>query len=171
MLDLILSARDGDQDACHTVIERMYDIIRIRCANRVPNGLSDDASQETAILVLRKIHQFKGNSISEFNCWLGMVCRSGAQRAVSKSVRPRERNVDADVLSRITVEDDLSHIESRMFVDEIRETPLREDVELLLSVTGSKSQRAFARERQVPHGTLKTRVYRARERLRNHMCA
>lgn len=171
MLHLIFDARAGSQEACNELIGRMYDIIRIRCCKRVGGQLAEDAAQETAILVLRKIHQFKGDSVAEFNAWLGMVCRSGSQRAVAKSVRPREKTVGEEALARISCEDDLSVIESRMFVEEIRETPLRDDVDLLLLVTGSKSKRAIATERNIGCRTLKTRVYRARERLREHMCA
>jgi DNA-directed RNA polymerase specialized sigma24 family protein len=171
MLNLILDARNGNQEACTELIGRMYDIIRIRCCKRVGGQLAEDAAQETAMLVLRKIHQFKGNSVAEFNAWLGMVCRSGAQRAVAKSVRPRERGVSEEALQRISCEDDLSHIDSKILVEQMRATPLREDVDLLLSVAGSKSQLAIATERNVGCRTLKTQVFRAKERLRLHMCA
>ncbi|MGH9167154.1 MAG: RNA polymerase sigma factor [Acidimicrobiia bacterium] len=121
-------------------------------------SLAEDVTQETFIRVYRRLHTFRFRS--KFSTWVFQVARNAGIDAL----RARERR--SRLLQVVRPERVVPDPSARLEISEAlsRLTPMLREAFLMIEVLGL-TYRESGRALGVPEGTVKSRVFRAREQL------
>lgn len=163
-LDPVLNAaRAGDDSAFENLMRRYHDALlrRIMLVVRESNA-AEDVSQETWVRIHRGLKGFEGRS--GFFSWAVSIAVREGQRWLGKR---RERTADhpdglPDVAGRETenpVDADLVQQCLARMPEEFREP-------LLLELWEGFSHKEISEALGIPEGTVKSRLFRARERFK-----
>ena len=119
---------------------------------------AEDAVQEAFLRAFRGIDSFRGDAA--FRTWLLAICR----RACLDLIARRTNVVGLEEAHRLRHEDEA--VEARQVIEEaLRTMPPEERIAFVLVDVLGFSREEAARTEEVPPSTLKSRLYRARERL------
>ena len=170
---LVEAAAAGDAAAAEALVRRyqvrMFNFARAMTAN---DADAEDVAQETFFRAFRALGRFRGES--SFKNWLYRIATNVARTHVGKRSRQGpvwDRRVEADdvvdhalIDERETAEDsvirrDLLERSLSTLSDDLRTALVLHDVEGL-------EYREIARVLKVPIGTVMSRIFRARQRLR-----
>ena len=170
---LVEAAAAGDAAAAEALVRRyqvrMFNFARAMTAN---DADAEDVAQETFFRAFRALGRFRGES--SFKNWLYRIATNVARTYVGKRSRQGsvwDRRVEADdvvdhalIDERETAEDsvirrDLLDRSLSTLSDDLRTALVLHDVEGL-------EYREIARVLKVPIGTVMSRIFRARQRLR-----
>ena len=170
---LVEAAAAGDAAAAEALVRRyqvrMFNFARAMTAN---DADAEDVAQETFFRAFRALGRFRGES--SFKNWLYRIATNVARTHVGKRSRQGpvwDRRVEADdvvdhalIDERETAEDsvirrDLLDRSLSTLSDDLRTALVLHDVEGL-------EYREIARVLKVPIGTVMSRIFRARQRLR-----
>lgn len=170
---LVEAAAAGDTAAAEVLVRRyqsrMFNFARTFTAN---DADAEDVAQETFLRAFRGLRRFRGES--SFKNWLYRIATNVARTHVGKRSRQGpvwDRRVEADdvvdhalIDKRETAEDsvirrDLLDRSLSTLTDDLRMALVLHDVEGL-------EYREIARVLKVPIGTVMSRIFRARQRLR-----
>jgi len=172
---LVDAARAGNIEAFETLV-RLYQTRMVNFSLAIVRDVGDaeDVAQETFLRAYRSLARFRGES--SFKTWLYTIATNTARSALDRRSR-RERvsrqSLDDErlALAADQVEDGLSDVESTlvrrqaidqalaMLPDELRVAVVLRDVEGL-------DYKEIARVTSAPVGTVESRIFRARQRLR-----
>src|SRR3954454_25144298 len=157
---LFLAARDGDRTALlHAVRASQADVWRL-ARHLVGPDDADDVTQDTFVRAVRALPGFRGDSSAR--TWLLAIARRACADSIRRNVRTRRRDALAVIRADVVVVDP---------------TPAS-DVESLLMALDDDQRAAFVLTQlhgcpyaeaavicNVPVGTIRSRVARARARL------
>ena len=153
---LLLAAADGDADALSTFVHRTQADVWRFCAHLVDPGAADDLTQEVYLRALRTIPRFRGDASAR--TWILAVARNVAADEIRR--RQRRRRLPDPVLDDIP--DHAGHVELHGLLEHLDED--RRAAFVLTQLLGLPYAEA-ARACDVPVGTIRSRVARAREQL------
>ncbi|MGN6811638.1 MAG: sigma-70 family RNA polymerase sigma factor [Thermomicrobiales bacterium] len=165
---LIARARDGDQDAFREVVER-YQAAVYNLAYRMLGNAdeAEDAAQEIFVRVYRQLARYDPER--KFSTWILAIAtnycidqlrRRRMQLVPLESIIPwaraRESGPEGDAIDR-EARDELQEL--------IRQLPEKYRAPLVLRYWQDLSCAEIAEVLQVPEGTVKTQIHRARKAL------
>ena len=156
---VLLAAKAGDAAAFENLMHKYHDALlrRIMLVVRESNA-AEDVSQETWVRIHRGLKGFEGRSgffawavsiaVREGQRWL-VRRRESAAELPDVAARERENPVDADLVQMCL----------QRLPEEFREP-------LLLELWEGFSHKEISEALGIPEGTVKSRLFRARERFR-----
>ena len=170
---LVEAAAAGDAAAAEALIRRyqvrMFNFARTMTAN---DADAEDVAQETFLRAFRGLGRFRGES--SFKNWLYRIATNVARTHLGKRSRQGpvwDRRVEADDVAEHQLTDQAETAEDSMVrrdaLDRALST-LSEDLRmaLVLHDVEGLEYREIARVLRVPIGTVMSRIFRARKRLR-----
>ncbi len=176
--DLIQSALNGDQQAYKEIVNRFHGKIFGLVLRMVKNRQeAEDLTQETFIKAFNSLATF--NSDYAFSTWLYKIA---ANSCIDHFRKKRLKTFPLD--NPITVKDSefqreypdheepepdrrlLSKERRNLIEDAIHSLPAKYQQVILLRHTQEKSYEEIAEELDLPLGTVKVRIFRAREMLK-----
>ena len=171
---LVKAAQAGDADAIDTLVRR-YQVRMFNFARTLTGGDGDaeDLAQETFIRAFRGLGRFRGES--SFKNWLYRIAVNVAHTHRRRRVRQApvwERRLEAD--------DDVSERHLTSHTDDLEESVMhRQALDRALSTLSEEMRtplilhdvegleyREIAEILDVPIGTIMSRIFRARQRMR-----
>lgn len=164
LTDLLVAASSGDRMALSVVIRRLYpDVVRY-CAVRVAPDVAEDVAQDVFVRVVRSVDRFEARSSAR--TWVFAIAHNACADAVRKRVRERGREL-VGLPARDAEDEEVTHgaddgLGLLLLLDEL-DTDRREAF-VLTQLSGLSYQDA-AEVLDVPIGTIRSRVARAREDL------
>jgi len=165
-LDLAEKARRGDEAAFHEIVDRYADrLFRLAFALTGNAADAEDVVQETFMGAFQGLGRFEARS--SLKTWLMRICVRQAARSRKKAAAGRRAAEDR---ARAPDASPAGESGARLDVLEMLETlsPEHRDVLLLRERMGMTYQE-IAETLRVPRGTVESRLFRAREALRERL--
>lgn len=165
-LDLIQQVAEGDRRAFDRLMRRHEDLVFSVCVRIM--GSRDaalDAAQETLVTIFRKAAQFRGDSA--FTTWLYRVTTNTCYDELRKAKRRRteplpEHHDPVDV----RVGDDFDAIDMAPTIEAaLADLPPDFRAAVVLSDIQGMAMAEIAEALELPVGTVKSRIFRARRQL------
>ncbi len=166
---IVIRARDGDQDACRTIIEVLHRPVLAVIYRFFGSRFKDqveEAGQEVFLRVFRSLGTFDLERGVAFSTWVYSIARNYC-RAVSLTSNVDEGQRDVPHPASVSNKNDADRFD------------LGEEVERALSVLSEEHRMVFILRQYeglryaeialvvgVPESTVKTRIHRARKALR-----
>ena len=168
--ELLESWRNGDRKAGEELFERHFDAVARFFRNKVDHGI-DDLIQRTFLACVESKDKFRGDS--SFRTYLFGV----AHNVLGKHFRSKKRHgdkIDFGVTSVFDLSPSPSvivakHREQQVLLQALRKIPLDHQIVLELYYWEKLSAREVAEVVQVPEGTARTRIRRAKQLLEEEM--
>ncbi len=183
--ELVKAAKRGNQDAFAELVEKYSHQVFALCI-RILNdyGEAEDLTQEVFLKVYKNIKRFKGKS--KFSTWLYQITLNAAINRVNylkkrhhydsssinvTSVRGEDEDYGIDLPdpSRTSEEDVIGRETYETILSAINELPEEFRIVILLRDVEEKSYQEIAEILNVPEGTVKSRIHRAREILKKKL--
>ncbi len=173
--ELVEAARKGDPTAFATLIGRYEERILRLVRGMVPVTDVEDVAQEAFLKAFRKLHLFDGRS--SFYTWIYRLSANTAMDWRKKESRRRhaplpESPAGEDVVQATAagpvaraIQRELGELIDRAVAD----LPDRYREILLLREMRGLSYEEISQELQISKGTVESRLFRARERLRERL--
>lgn len=174
---LVLQAQGGDTQAMDKLLKKYHNIIAWHVSKKISNrAIVDEVIQDVKLKAWQKIHTIK--TPKHFSSWVSSIARNLAiNKLIYKSRRPKEvPTEDVEIASMYSSEDytapastdpELVAIaaEKQAQIDRAMESlpPMQRKI-LELSSQGF-SMKEISERTGIKPATVKTRVYRAREKL------
>lgn len=170
--DLLRQWRDGDPAKGEELFARYYDRIARFFANKVSADHSD-LVQATFSACLEKVEQLR--DAASFRAFIFGIARFELLHYYRRKSR-RETGLDAEQQSICDLDPTPSRViaqneEQRLLLEALRSIPIDLQIVLELSYWEKLTSREIADLLQVPEGTVKSRVRRAREQLDAQLAA
>lgn len=158
---LVAAARAGDLDGFAALVRRYQaDVWRLGFHLVGDAALADDVAQDAFVRAFRFLPRYRGES--RFSTWLFTITRNCALDELRRAGRQRRLHDDLDALAAPSRSDHGVRLEVREALGELPRE-LREPV-VLIDMFGV-SYGEVAAMLEVPLGTIKSRVHRARALL------
>ena len=166
--ELLQAWADGDQDAGATLLRRHFDALHRFFRTKAPDN-HQDLIQSTMLECVRSKERFRGDT--SFRAFLFGVARNCLLRHFRSQSRDR-LDFDASHCSMIDLDPRPStlavrHQEQAMLLEAMRRIPLDLQMVLELHYWEEMGTRELAGALEIPQGTVKSRLRRAREALRD----
>lgn len=166
-LDLLERWRSGDDTSGEALFERHFDALYRFFCNKVGREV-DDLVQETFLGCVKAKERFRGDS--SFRTFLFAVARNQLLKLRDKHARTPEhdgfqetRVADLDASpTQLAVE----HEEQALLLRALRRLPLDLQIALELFYWEGLQSKDIAVILEIPHGTVRSRLRRGREQLR-----
>jgi len=168
--ELLDAWRNGDRKSGEELFERHFDAVARFFRNKVDHGI-DDLIQRTFLACVESKDKFRGDS--SFRTYLFGV----AHNVLGKHFRSKKRHgdkIDFGVTSVFDLSPSPSvivakHREQQVLLQALRKIPLDHQIVLELYYWEKLSAREVAEVVQVPEGTARTRIRRAKQLLEEEM--
>lgn len=164
---LILAYRNGDVSMLAILVKRYHKSFCERAYWITKNEeLAKDIAQESWVIIIEKLHTLK--DANSFKTW---ACRIVYTKAIDglKLRNKYDRNLEttelADAPSRIV--EDHNNIKETMLLKAIQKLPLEKQEVIRLFYAESYSIKEISLLLNIPIGTVKTRLFKAREKLKS----
>ncbi len=162
--------RAGDKDAGKELFERHFQAIYRFFCNKVGRDV-DDLVQETFLGCTDAKNRFRGDS--SFRTFLFAIARRQLYKYRDRHARDSSveefdasRAADLDALPSQLM---ISHQEQKLLLRGLRRIPLEMQIALELFYWDGLTSAQLAEVLDIPHGTVRSRLRRAKELLRKHM--
>jgi len=177
---LVTKAREGDKHAFDTLIQK-YESRIIKLVNRYVNDPSEslDISQESFLKAYRALGNFRGESA--FYTWLYRIAINTAKsHIVSKNRRIIEADLELVDIEKTSIKTGIKYYlvpEKRILEDEvekevndiIQKLPKELRTAITLREIEGLTYEEIAQVMACPIGTVRSRIFRAREMIERHM--
>ena len=169
--DLVTEWRNGDSDAGEVLIERHYDAIVRFFRTKTDHG-AEDLVQRTFLVCSEKLHTYGG--VASFRAFLFGI----AHNVLFEHLRARTRDGRPDAALGASAIVDLApgvstlafrRAEQRSLVDALQRIPLELQLVVELYYWEELGIDELAQLLEIPEGTVKSRLHRARALLREVM--
>lgn len=179
---LVAQAARGDREAFDELVKRyqsrMFQLVRILTSG---DAEAEDLVQDTFVRAYRAVGRFRGDST--FRTWLHRIAvnvvRTHAARQNSRAGRrpighargepfDRDRNDDEAVIGQLPADEDLENavVQRRMIDQALARLPPELRLLITLRDIQGLEYREIARVTGLPIGTVESRIFRGRRRLR-----
>ena len=176
---LIAAAQRGETAAFNRLVLQYQDMV-YSVAYRIMGGphAASDATQEAFISAYRGLGRFRGGS---FKAWLMRIVSNACYDELRRQKRHPQSSLDAlyvedppsASLPRSPAESPEEHVErqevNRLLQSGIAQLPHDQRMVLVLSDVEGLSYEEVSQAMGVPRGTVKSRLHRARARLREYL--
>lgn len=168
--ELLVAWRSGDRRAGACFFERYYSSIARFFVHRLGSDC-DDLIQATFLALLEQIGNFRGES--SCRTWLFAVARKKLYKHLREVMRDRERfdpretsiaSLQTTPTQKIAARDD-----NHLLLAALRELPLDTQMMFELHYWESMNFDQIARILEIPKGTIKSRMHRARRQLESYI--
>jgi RNA polymerase sigma-70 factor, ECF subfamily len=168
-LEWLERCASGDQAACAQLVDqhaRMAGTIILRTIGRREDV--EDLLQETFLRVFRHLREFQGRSkLSTWICTIAQRVATDALRRRQRSVRTEPEELAGQVTSEVDVEQATAQQESDLLVHKaLAELPEKYRLPLMYASIDGLDYEAISAMLNMPVGTVKTHVFRAKLLLR-----
>ncbi len=158
---------DGEESVFRFIVQRHKEKVRnIIYMTMGSNDDVDDIAQEVFITVYRNLHQFKFQS--QFTTWLYRVtvnkCKDHIRKMKIRKIFSPIKDSDREVGYNVSVEESNT---AELVHDAINKLPDKLRIPLLLKDIEGFSYQEIAETVQCEIGTVKSRIFRAREGLKD----
>ncbi len=134
-------------------------VFRLACSMLGDTGAAEDAAQETFVRVWKGLGKFRGES--SLSTWIFTIAR----RTCLDALKARKRMVGLErVVETARLERESLDIEALL-----QELPERAREAVILFYLQDRSYEEVARTMEVPMGTVKTLLFRARKQMIAHV--
>ncbi|MFZ6183709.1 RNA polymerase sigma factor [Nannocystis pusilla] len=168
--ELLLRWRDGDRDAGEALFERYFAALARFFRNKVPHGV-EDLVQQTFVACIEGMHRLR--SAASFRSFLFAIAHNllrASFRAQQRGAEPFDpEKVSAHQLAPGPSTLFARHGEQRLLLEALRTIPLDAQVLLELFYWEDLTSAEIAEVMGSPHGTVRSRLRRARELLRERL--
>jgi RNA polymerase sigma factor (sigma-70 family) len=172
--DLLLAWRTGDAAAGQRLIERHLEPVHRFFSNKVP-GATDDLVQQTFLACVEAVEAFEGRA--SFRSYLFAIARNVLYGHYRERHRHPHTAFDPLVVSvsqlavdeRSPAERVTAREEQRLLLRALRALPLAQQTLLELAYWEGLADRELAEILEVPAGTIKSRLRKARMELDQRM--
>ena len=167
-MELLHRWRDGDETAGQSLFERHFDKVYGFFCNKVGPEAVDDLVQETFLGIVRSRDRFREEAA--FRTYLFAIAHRQMMKYRERWYKARDRGADFD-LERVQDLDGspsqlvISHSEQALLVRALRHLPLELQIILELFYWQDLRSLDIAEILDMPHGTVRSRIRRAREQL------
>lgn len=166
-VELLRAWRDGDADAGARLVERHFDGMSRFFGNKVGVG-AEDLVQRTFLVALERAGGFRGDS--SFRTFLFGIARNVLLEYFRERRRDQRIEPDFGVSSAFDLDPSPSQVvarrgEERLLLEALRRIPLELQMAVELHYWEGTSLEDLARIQEVPLGTIKSRLHRARKLL------
>lgn len=170
--ELLKAWRDGDSAAGEALFARHFDGLCRFFRNKVSDGV-DDLIQRTLLVLVERRDQFEGRST--FRTYLFVVARHELYRELDKRRRSADK-LDPLEVSVMEISPSPPSVmarkrEERALLEALRRIPLEHQVTLELYFWENMTAGAIGEVLEVPEGTVRTRIRRARKLLADQLQA
>jgi RNA polymerase sigma-70 factor (ECF subfamily) len=170
---LVREAQSGNERAFRRVLERHYPLI-YSVVHGIARGRAEteDTVQEVFIKIFRALPDFRGDS--RLSTWIYRIARNEAINAVGKRRPPSVPLDDCDHLAddrdgpETSRAKRIEHERLERLMDRLDE---KQRIALELRYAGEKSYEEIAQIMDIPLGTVKTTIHRAKRSLRRMITA
>jgi RNA polymerase sigma-70 factor (ECF subfamily) len=154
--EIIAAAQTGDQSAAEQLVAAVWPAcFRLAAALSGDRSLAQDAAQESCVIVYRKIRTLR--NVASFDSWLYRI-------VTRESVRVRRRrDILVEPFEQCAADDATASIDVWRALAQL--SPEQREATVLFYFHDLKSD-DIATILRIPHATVRTRLARARERLR-----
>lgn len=164
--ELLKAWREGDVQAGEALFARHFDGLCRFFRNKVSEGV-DDLIQRTFLLLVERRDQFEGRS--SFRTYLYVVARHELYRELGKRRRAEDK-LDPLEVSVMEISPSPPSVmarkrEERALLEALRRIPVEHQVTLELYFWENMTAGAIGEILEVPEGTVRTRIRRARTLL------
>lgn len=171
--ELLQAWQAGDRSAGNRLLERYFASLYRFFRNKVDQGV-DDLIQETFLALTKYGHNFRGDG--SFRAFLFVVARNELYRYLRKHRRRPEEPVDFEQVPLIEIAPSPSSVvgrtrEERLLLKALRAIPLELQVTVEMHYWEGMSTSELAAVLEIPQGTVKSRLRRARAALAEKMKA
>ena len=171
-----------EENDIHKEIERLIncygdDVLRVAYIYVKDKHKAEDIFQEVFIKVFKKYHTFKGDSSEK--TWLMKitvnVCKDyfksfWVKRVLLNSDKEEEREVYEKQYNSESLDDSIiKSIESRELLNEVMNLSLKYKEVIILYYYQQFTTKEISEMLKLPEGTIRTRLFRARELLRKNV--
>ncbi|MEM6297048.1 MAG: sigma-70 family RNA polymerase sigma factor [Myxococcota bacterium] len=167
-LQLLHQWREGDEVAGQALFERHFEAVYGFFCNKVGGDAVDDLVQETFLGCVRSRDRFREEA--SFRTYLFAIAHRQILKYRERWYKARDRGADFDLERLEDLEHSpsqlvVSHAEQALLVRALRHLPL--DLQIVLELFYWQDLRSLdiAEILDVPHGTARSRIRRAREQL------
>jgi len=174
--DLIQRAREGDLPAFNVLVETYQDIVFSVVLRMIrDHARAEDLAQEAFISAYRNLRRYRGGS---FKAWLLRIAKNATLDELRRRKRRPEVSMDADV---VTFRDTLPSAEQspedaaemgelgNAIAAGLATLPADQRMAVVMVDVEGLSYEETAEAAEVSIGTVKSRLSRARERLRDYL--
>ena len=170
-LELLAAWRDGDRDAGNQILSRHFDSLYRFFRSKVP-GDHDDLIQKTFAACVQ--HKEAVCNASSFRAYLFTIARRQLHKHLEAKYRDERRNIDISTSSICDITASSGSViaereEQRLLLEALRAIPVESQIILELHYWERMKTRELAESLEIPEGTVKSRLRRARELLREAM--
>lgn len=167
MKEIVLSAKQGNKDAFTQLIleikNDLYKICRIRLNN---NDDIDDAIQETMIQAYKNLNSLK--DVNKFKAWIITILINNCNKIYRRTQKTRSIVQEYDI-DRIEIDSNIEKKEADInFYLLIKDLKYEERVIIILYYMERFTFKEIGRILHCSESTIKTRLYRAKERIRDN---
>ena len=170
-LDLVAKTRAGDLDAFGALVNRhqhrLVNFVRVMMSSAPDRDAAEDVAQEAFLRAYRALGQFRGQST--FRTWLYQIATNVARTHSSRrrdrkeaqepeSAHERDRPSEENIERRVIAHDQLRRALEEL-PDDWREALVLRDIEGL-------EYKEIAELLKIPMGTVESRIFRGRQRLK-----
>jgi len=165
-IELLEAWRSGDEQAGNELFHRHFDSVCRFFRNKIADGV-EDLIQRTFLACVESRDRFRGDA--SFRTYLFVVARNELCTHLARARKsplcfdPREQSIEATGLSPSTVL--ARQGEHRLLLQALRRLPLDHQILLELFYWEDLSGRELATVLEVPEGTVRTRIRKARADL------
>lgn len=170
--ELLQAWRDGDVQAGEDLFARHFEGLCRFFRNKISEGV-DDLIQRTFLLLVERRDQFEGRS--SFRTYLFVVARNELYRELGTRRRAAEK-FDPLEVSVVEISPSPPSVmarkrEERALLEALRRIPLEHQVTLELYFWEEMTAGAIGEVLEVPEGTVRTRIRRARALLAQELAS
>ena len=169
-LRLVYLAQSGDRAALESLLRENYGKIYSICRKLAGNDAdADDATQEALLSIVRKISSFKGES--RFSTWAYRIATNACLDEIRKRNRRPQLEFSENNESRLatgrTTQPMEDQISDRLLIENaLNALPDEFKIPLILRDQTGMNYQEISFVLSLPEGTVKSRIARARERLK-----
>ena len=172
---LVQASRQGDLESFNLLVERYQrQVYNVALRMLRDSSTAEEVTQDTFLSAYRNIHSYRG---SIFRAWLFRITTNAARDALRRRARRPATSLDTYLEGETTPRDipdpssgpedvALQHERQRVLGDLLMELPPDQRAVLVLSDVQGLSYEEIARSTGEALGTVKSRLSRARMRLR-----
>ncbi len=158
---------DGEESVFRIIVQRHKEKVRnIIYLTLNSNDYIDDIAQEVFITIYRNLNQFKFQS--QFTTWLYRItvnkCKDHIRKMRIRKIFSPIKDIDKDVGYNISIEESNT---AELVHEAIKKLPDKLRIPLLLKDIEGFSYQEIAETVECEIGTVKSRIFRAREGLKN----
>lgn len=170
-LELLARWRSGDRQAGNEILARYFDSVYRFFRRKVPDD-ADDLIQRTFAKCVK--HRESVCNASSFRAYLFSIARRELYQHLQRADRLPRRDLDASISSLVDPADSpttlaVAHREQKVLLQGLRRIPLDHQILLELHYWERMTTLELSEALEVPQGTVKTRLRRARNLLETEL--